>query len=285
MKILRAVTPTNPQAAVGLAKMITVRDATGMPKTPLDGVVQVFIDNNRIKETTAFLLEALKDNRPDEGHLQTKLFEINLMSAPNVAEGIFQLNRFTQYDRERIAKLCEHVNLFGRALSNYTQIADRKRVMMNAHAIPENEMIDAFANFSEEDSLTSMHDLLRVNRANGMLCAKIAVKYSSKIDAKKSIEVLESFGTNDGLLYFLCNVLPNTDDQDIYFKYIEACARMNNMKEVERVIKDTDNYDPVRVKDFLKDGKFQDPRPLIYLCDKHGYVDEMTRFLYTTKQF
>lgn len=29
------------------------------------------------------------------------------MSAPNVAEGIFQLNRFTHYDRERVAKLCE----------------------------------------------------------------------------------------------------------------------------------------------------------------------------------
>lgn len=155
---------------------------------------------------------------------------------------------------------------------------------MNAHAIPEEQMIDAFANFSEEDSIASMHDLLRVNRANGMLVAKIAVKYSSKIDTKKSIEVLESFGTNDGLLYFLCNVLPHTDDPDIYFKYIEACARMNNMKEVERVVKDTTYYDPVRVKDFLKDGKFSDPRPLIYLCDKHGYIDELTRYLYTTKQ-
>mmetsp|Transcript_107496 Transcript_107496/g.148657 ORF Transcript_107496/g.148657 Transcript_107496/m.148657 type:complete len:177 (-) Transcript_107496:2596-3126(-) len=145
-------------------------------------------------------------------------------------------------------------------------------------------MIEAFANFSEEDSIASMHDLLRVNRANGMLVAKIAVKYSSKIDTKKSIDVLESFGTNDGLLYFLCNVLPHTDDPDIYFKYIEACARMGNMKEVERVVKDTTFYDPVRVKDFLKEGKFSDPRPLIYLCDKHGYIDELTRYLYTTKQ-
>jgi clathrin heavy chain len=89
MKILRAVVPQNPTAAVNLAKMITVRDASGQPKTPLDRVVQVFLEHQRVQETTAILLEALKGNRPDESHLQTKLFEINLMSAPNVAEGIF----------------------------------------------------------------------------------------------------------------------------------------------------------------------------------------------------
>jgi clathrin heavy chain len=61
-------------------------------------------------------LEALIHNRPDEGHLQTKLFEINLMSAPNVAEGIFQMGKLTHYDRERIARLCEQAGLYGRAL-------------------------------------------------------------------------------------------------------------------------------------------------------------------------
>ena len=62
--------------------MITVRDASGNPKTPIDAVVQVFLEFGKVQETTAFLLEALKGNLPHEGHLQTKLFEINLMSAP-----------------------------------------------------------------------------------------------------------------------------------------------------------------------------------------------------------
>ena len=56
------------------------------------------------------------------------------------------------------------------------------------------------------------------------------------------------------------------------------------MKEVERVIKETTFYDPVKVKDFLKEGKFADPRALIYLCDMHGFIDELTKFLWTTKQ-
>jgi clathrin heavy chain len=95
--------------------MITNRDQ-GQPKANIEQVTQVFLEYNKIQECTAFLLEALKNNRPDEGHLQTKVLQINLMSATNVAEGIFKLNIFTQYDREAIAKLCEQVGLYGRAL-------------------------------------------------------------------------------------------------------------------------------------------------------------------------
>lgn len=69
IKILRSVIPNNSQAAVGLAKMITVRDAQGNPKTPIDQVVQVFLEFSKVQETTAFLLEALKGNLANEGHL------------------------------------------------------------------------------------------------------------------------------------------------------------------------------------------------------------------------
>ncbi len=40
--------PNNPQAAVGLAKMMTVRDASGSPKTPIDQVVQVFLEFGKV---------------------------------------------------------------------------------------------------------------------------------------------------------------------------------------------------------------------------------------------
>ena len=60
LKILRAMVPQNPQAAGNLAMMITARDASGTPKTPIDGVLQVFLEFSRVQEATAFLLEALK---------------------------------------------------------------------------------------------------------------------------------------------------------------------------------------------------------------------------------
>jgi clathrin heavy chain len=145
LKILRAIILTNPQAASNLAKMITARDANGNPKTPIDGVLQIFREHSRIQEATAFLLEALKGNRPDEGHLQTLLFEINLASAPNIAEGIFQLNLFTHYDKEKVARMCEQVALYARALQNYSNIEDCKRVMLNSHVIPKEIMLSSLA--------------------------------------------------------------------------------------------------------------------------------------------
>jgi len=264
--------------------MVTNRDQ-GPPKAQIDQVVNVFLEFNKVQECTAFLLEALKGNRPDEGHLQTKVFEINLMSAPNVAEGIFKLNLFTQYDREKVAKLCEQVGLYGRALQSYTNMADIKRVMLNTHAIPEEQIIEFFGKLGEEESLQCMYDMLKSNpRQNVQIVAKIAVKYANKIDTKKAIEVLESFGTNEGMLYYLANVLPHTEDPDVYFKYIEACSRLGNYKEVEIVIRETSNYDPEKVKDFLKEAKLPDPRSLIYLCDMHNFTDELTRYLYNNKQ-
>ena len=49
--------------------MISVRDGSGQPKTPLEGIVTVFLEFHKIQETTAFLLEALKGNLAHEGHL------------------------------------------------------------------------------------------------------------------------------------------------------------------------------------------------------------------------
>ena len=39
-------------------------------------------------------------------------------------------------------------------------------------------------------------------------------------------------------------------------------------------------YDPVRVKDFLKEMKLGDPKPLLFVCDIFGFVEELTKYLY-----
>jgi clathrin heavy chain len=88
------------------------------------------------------------------------------MNAPNVADGIFKLNIFGHYDREKIARLCENVGLYGRALQNYTNIQDIKRVMLNTHAISEDQIIEFFGKLGEEESLQCMYDMLKSNRQN-----------------------------------------------------------------------------------------------------------------------
>ena len=51
--------------------------------TPVQ-IVDVFMEMNMVQQCTSFLLDALKNNRPSEGPLQTRLLEMNLMTAPQV---------------------------------------------------------------------------------------------------------------------------------------------------------------------------------------------------------
>lgn len=44
------------------------------------------MEYNLIQQCTSFLLDALKNNRPSEGPLQTRLLEMNLMHAPQVVD-------------------------------------------------------------------------------------------------------------------------------------------------------------------------------------------------------
>jgi hypothetical protein len=48
MKILRAMVPVNAQAALKLAQMISVRDPSGNPKTPLEGIVTIFLEFHKV---------------------------------------------------------------------------------------------------------------------------------------------------------------------------------------------------------------------------------------------
>ena len=64
-----------------------------------------------IQPATSFLLDALKDNKPEQVHLQTCLLEMNLVRAPQVADAILSNEMFSHYDRPRIANLCEKAGL------------------------------------------------------------------------------------------------------------------------------------------------------------------------------
>ena len=64
-----------------------------------------------IQPTTLFLFDALKENKQEQGHLQTGILEMNLIHAPQVADAILG-NEI--YDRPRISDLCEKAGLLQR---------------------------------------------------------------------------------------------------------------------------------------------------------------------------
>ncbi|PON57561.1 Clathrin, heavy chain [Parasponia andersonii] len=72
-----------------------------------------------------------------------------------------------------------------------------------------------------------------------------------------------------------------TEDPDIHFKYIEAAAKTGQIKEVERVTRESNFYDPEKTKNFLMEAKLPDARPLINVCDRFGFVPDLTHYLYT----
>lgn len=109
---------------------------------------------------------------------------------------------------------------------------------------------------------------------------QIAVKHHEAIGTKRLIDMFEQFQSWEGIFYFLGSILAFSTDPEVHFKYIEAASKLNHVQEVERVCRESQYYDPIRVKDFLKQAKLPDPRPLIYVCDRHSYVSELAEYLY-----
>jgi clathrin heavy chain len=79
---------------------------------------------------------------------------------------------------------------------------------------------------------------------------------------------------------FLAAVHKVSQDPEVHFKYIEAAVKMGQLKEVERVCKESSFYDAGKVKDFLKEARLQDQLPLIIVCDRHGFIGDLTTYLY-----
>jgi len=274
MSMIRQLAATNPDSAVDLAKRAG-------KNADINAVADIFFNQNNLQAATSYLLDVLSDDSSDQGHLQTKLLEKTITHAPQVAETIFQTDMFSHYDKVRIAGLCEQGGLYQRALENYREINDIRRVLVHAPQINQEFLVAFFGHMTPNNALQCLYDMMKQNRqANLQLVVQVAIKYYSEITIPALIKMFESFGSFEGLFFFLGSVLGNSDDPDVHFKYIEAAAKCNQVKEVERVIRETNTYDPARVKEFLKDIKLPSPVPLIYLCDIHGYAEDLTRYLY-----
>ncbi|KAI9012382.1 hypothetical protein DFJ74DRAFT_710372 [Hyaloraphidium curvatum] len=256
------------------------------PLVDLEQVVNIFMQMNLVQQCTAFLLDALKDNKPDQGPLQTKLLEMNLMHAPQVADAILGNNMFSHYDRSYIAQLCEKAGLYQRALEHYTDIADIKRVIVQTQLLNPDWIVSYFGHLSVDQSLDCLRELLNSNlRQNLQIVVQIATKYSEQLGPGTLIQLFESFKTFEGLYYYLGSIVNYSTDPDVHFKYIEAAVRTGQLKEVERIARESKYYDPEKVKNFLKEAKLTDQIPLITVCDRFDFVHDLVLYLYQNDLF
>lgn len=269
----------NPQGALDLAKGLV--SAENGPLIDIQQTAEAFLSSNRIQETTAFLLEALKDNKAEHGYLQTKLLEINLIGgAPQVADAIMQQGTLTHYDRPHVAKLCERAGMWQRAAEHYSETADIKRVFKNCHQMSSEFVVDYFGKLNRDQSISLLKDMMSRGPQNMQVCVEIAKKYHEELGSEALVEVFEQNKAVEGLYYYLGAIVNGSEDPYVHFKYISSSCALGQFKEAERVCRDSNVYVPEEVKEHLMRAKLPDPRPLIHVCDRFDFVDELTEYLY-----
>lgn len=252
----------------------------------IDRVVDMFQGQGLIQQATAFLLDALKDNNSDQGALQTRLLELNLVNAPQVADAILGNEMFSYYDKNRISNLCEQAQLFQRALENTEDPAAIKRIIVKTDKLSPEWLVNYFGKLSLEQSFECLDEMLKSNiRQNLPSVVQIAIKYSELLGPVRLIELFEKYRTAEGLYHYLGSIVNVSEDADVTFKYIEAATTMGNLAEVQRIVRSSNFYDPNKVKNFLKEARLSDQLPLIIVADRFNFVHELVLYLYQQQQF
>jgi len=278
ISLLRQIIRSNPDQVASFAQML-VQDEE--PLADISQIVDVFMESNLVQPCTAFLLDALKGNKESEGPLQTKLLEMNLMTAPQVADAILGNKMFTHYDKAHIAQLCEKAGLLQRALEHYTDLFDIKRAIVHTHLLNAEWLVNYFGSLSVEDSIECLRAMLTNNiRQNLQICVQVATKYHEQLTTTALIDIFESFKSYEGLFYFLGSIVNFSQDPEVHFKYIQAACKTGQIKEVERICRESNCYNAERVKNFLKEAKLTDQLPLIIVCDRFDFVHDLVLYLY-----
>lgn len=280
--LIQNILRVNPDKAAEFAVSLL----QSQPDLNVQQIADIFFCQNYIQQATAFLLDALKEDKPADGQLQTKLLEVNLLHAPQVADAILGNSMFTHYDRPTIAALCEKAGLYQRALELYDNIKDIKRVIVHANELPADWLVSYFGNLKVDQSVSCLREMLSNNLAQNLQVAiQIATRYSELIGPVTLIKVFEDYKSTEGLYYYLSSIVNVTQEPEVVLKYIQCAAKLGQIKEIERVVRDNNVYDGEKVKNFLKEAQLQDQLPLIVVCDRYDFVHDLILYLYKNKFF
>ncbi|KAE9401911.1 ARM repeat-containing protein [Gymnopus androsaceus JB14] len=237
--LLQHVMRVNPEKGDEFASQL-VNDEAG-PMVDVECVVNIFMSQNMIQPATT--------TNPEQGPLQTRVLEMNLMHAPQVADAILGNEMFTHYAVHGSPSLCEKAGLMQRALEHYEDLADIKRVIVHATTFPVEWLTNYFSCLTTEQSMACLQEMLRVNiRQNLQVVIQIATKYSDILGPVKLIEMFESYKTFEGVYYYLGSIANLSTDPE--------------------------------VKNFLKEAKLRDQLPLIIVCDRFDFFHDLVLYLY-----
>ena len=166
-----------------------------------------------------YLLDILKNDKEEEGALQTKPLEINLMYSP-----------------PRRGHFLECTN----------------RCVATLSSLPRCNSL-FFGDLSKEESLDYLKEILTHDaRRNFKVAVQVATKYSEELEARDRIELFLSFKSYEVLYYYLVSIVNFSKDPEDHFRYIEAVARVGQWSGVERVTRESSVHEPERTMNFLR---------------------------------
>ncbi|XP_031624971.1 uncharacterized protein LOC116341784 [Contarinia nasturtii] len=244
--LLRSVMRTNPEQGTSFAGMLVADEE---PLADINQIADIFMEQNMFQQCTDFLLDALKRNLPQEGALQTRLLEMNLLSAPQVADAILANSMFTHYDRAHIAQLCEKAGLLQRALEHFTDLYDIKRIVIHTHLLNADWLVTFFGTLSVEDALECLEAMLTDDiHQNLQICVQIAKEYHERFTTNALMELLEKI--YNGVLD-----LPACSDHRYIVEYfqnllISAAIKIDTAR-VMHYIKYFESFDAPIIADIL----------------------------------
>eukprot|EP00469_Lotharella_globosa_P008929 CAMPEP_0167789858 /NCGR_PEP_ID=MMETSP0111_2-20121227/10948_1 /TAXON_ID=91324 /ORGANISM="Lotharella globosa, Strain CCCM811" /LENGTH=1760 /DNA_ID=CAMNT_0007682131 /DNA_START=48 /DNA_END=5330 /DNA_ORIENTATION=+ len=274
--------------------LIGQEEETGSPLVDVGKLADTFMVSSDVKATTNILLEYLRPrgDREEDAGLQTRVLQINLIHNPRVADAILDSSdySFSHFDKLKIAMSCENVGLYDRALEFYSDMKDYKRVLGHAPNMKIEHLQNFFGQLSPDEAIECLTQLLKNGvRANLRIVVEIAKKWSEQFTPKALIEMFEAFSCYEGIYWYTVSFVSECKDKELVFKCIEAGVKCSAsvpqaIKFVTQICRVHEHYDPKEVKDFLLDANLKkDPRPLIYVCDRFGYVDELTEYMWKNK--
>ncbi len=206
---LRSMIDINPEGALQYAKSLYQKDKN----INVREIADLFLQRNRIQEFTSLLFDCMRENRPEDANYQTKVLEVNIMLAPQIAESIMQMKIWNQYNRPKIAALCEQKGMYQRALENYTELKDIKRVLLNSHALPPDFITEYLGRMSPDQCIECMGEMLKFNRNNIQTVVNVSVQHLTKLGAGNIVKMFESVGSFEGIFFFLGTVINSTNDK------------------------------------------------------------------------
>eukprot|EP00764_Aduncisulcus_paluster_P010279 gnl/Carplike_NY0171/353_a491_1596.p1 GENE.gnl/Carplike_NY0171/353_a491_1596~~gnl/Carplike_NY0171/353_a491_1596.p1 ORF type:complete len:1732 (+),score=681.12 gnl/Carplike_NY0171/353_a491_1596:3-5198(+) len=279
-KLIHVIATRDPDNAVNLARKF----AEKIPDCDVPAMAESLANLGLVKDATGLILSQIKAKEFNEetAPLQTRLLEINIRANPETAATILDRGILKFYDASVLAPLCEEARMFSHAVRMYSNSADKRRVVVNHTKDLQPVDVAEYASMLEDAS--EIQDLLRslltANlRANLQHVIAAAVVSVHHLSPNGVVSLLDEFRSHEGVFLFLHQVISEVDDPDMHFRYVEAGVKTGNAGALDGFLRTSEHLDAQRTLTFLKNEQLDDVKPLIVLCDRFDYIDELISHL------